>query len=128
MKNNIVLGPLEQDVMNCMWELKTASVRDIHDCLKDKKDIAYTTVMTIMSRLTEKGYLKRGMVGNQYIYKPSKRKASFVKNTLSTMAKSLMSNFGEEALLTFVDGLDKQGLSEEKKKELIAKLQDENDS
>lgn len=126
MKNNTVLGPLEQDIMNCMWEQKTASVRDIHSCLSAKKEIAYTTVMTIMSRLTEKGYLKRGLVGNQYIYKPAKRQASFMKKTLSVMAKSIMNNFGDEALLTFIDELDKQGLSEEKKKELIAKLQNEN--
>lgn len=126
MKINTVLGPLEQDIMNCMWDQKTASVRDIHNCLSKQKDIAYTTVMTIMSRLTEKGFLKRGLVGNQYIYKPAKRRTSFMKNTISTMAKSIMNNFGEEALLTFIDEIDKQGLSEEKKKELIAKLQDEN--
>lgn len=125
MKNNLNLGPLEQNVMNCMWDKKKASVRDVHDCIKDENDTAYTTVMTIMSRLAEKGFLKREMEGNQYIYKPAKRKANFMKRTLATMASHLMSNFGEEAVLTFIDELDKQGLSEEKKKELIDKLQNE---
>jgi predicted transcriptional regulator len=127
MKNKM-LGPLEQNVMECVWNCKRTTVREVHSCLKKDRKIAYTTVMTIMSRLTEKGYLKRGMVGNRYIYIPSKKRASFIKKTLSTMAKNLMNNFGEEAILTFIDELDKQGLSEEKKKELIAKLQNENNN
>src|SRR5680860_1755722 len=50
-----VLGDLEAEIMECMWDLGSASVRRVHECLQEDRNIAYTTVMTVMTRLAEKG-------------------------------------------------------------------------
>lgn len=125
MNNKFILGPLEQAVMDCVWDKKKSSVRDVYSCLKSERKIAYTTVMTVMSRLAEKGYLTREMDGNTYLYTPKIARKKTLKKTVSMLVDYLFDNFGEEAIASFVDELDKKGLAEEKKKELISKLRDE---
>src|SRR5690348_6220572 len=57
----MVLGPLESDIMQVTWRLKRVTVADVHRELQNssasRRDIAYTTVMTTMSRLAEKNVL-----------------------------------------------------------------------
>src|SRR5690349_7256712 len=51
-----ILGDLEADVMEAIWALGQATVHDVHQRLADaNRELAYTTVMTVMSRLAEKG-------------------------------------------------------------------------
>ena len=65
------LGPLERDVMSMMWRLKTASTRDIHRrFMKEGRDLAYTTIMTVMRRLEQKGFLTHVVEGRTFIYRP----------------------------------------------------------
>ncbi|MDP2210900.1 MAG: BlaI/MecI/CopY family transcriptional regulator, partial [Candidatus Aquicultor sp.] len=52
-----MLGDLEADIMELVWEKDLASVREIHGILERDREIAYTTVMTVMSRLAEKNIL-----------------------------------------------------------------------
>src|SRR5918996_1531006 len=54
-----VLGPLEAEVMEVVWDRNEVTVRDVHKTLKANRDIAYTTVMTTLGRLTDKGLLRR---------------------------------------------------------------------
>lgn len=117
---NVSLGPLEQEVMNCVWEHGTATVRAVHDCLNSKRKIAYNTVQTIMTRLTGKGMLTRIMSGKSHVYQAKRAKKAALKSVIKESMKSFMDQFGEEALVAFVDGVD--DISEETKKKLIIKL------
>jgi predicted transcriptional regulator len=74
----INLGELELEILDQVWEKTPASVKDIHEELQKKRDIAYTTVMTVMSRLADKGVLKRSQEGRTYIYK-----AQFSRNEIA---------------------------------------------
>ena len=53
------LGPLEAEILNIIWELGSATVKDVHDrILADPaRELAYTSVTTVLRRLTEKGWL-----------------------------------------------------------------------
>ena len=53
------LGPLEAEILNIIWELGSATVKDVHDrILADpSRELAYTSVTTVLRRLTEKGWL-----------------------------------------------------------------------
>ncbi len=99
------LGPLEQEVMDCIWKGKSLSVGDIHMCLKKRRKIAYTTVMTIMLRLTEKGFLTRKLEGKAYIYSPKKSKAQTAQNVAKKILNSLVDQYGKEAVTAFTDEL-----------------------
>ncbi len=53
------LGPLEAEILNIIWDLKTVTVKDVHQRILSNPDreLAYTSVTTVLKRLTEKGWL-----------------------------------------------------------------------
>jgi predicted transcriptional regulator len=63
------LAPLELDCMNALWRLGEATVRDIHEALANTRPRAYTTIMTILDRLTQKGVVERQKAGRAWLYK-----------------------------------------------------------
>ncbi|HEX3376579.1 MAG TPA: BlaI/MecI/CopY family transcriptional regulator [Candidatus Acidoferrales bacterium] len=64
------LAPLELECLSVLWPLGEGTVRDIHRALADSKPRAYTTVMTIMDRLEQKGIVARRKVGRAFLYEP----------------------------------------------------------
>ena len=99
-----ILGDLEQKIMNVVWNHQgSVSVREVMNELKD--DCAYTTVMTVMKRLSDKGLLVRKLDRKTYVYSPAKEKGEFAKNKLSDLFKNLMNSYGELAISQFVDSV-----------------------
>lgn len=102
--HNYSLGSLESEVMETLWKLATASVRDVVNLLQKKRDIAYTTVMTIMTRLHAKGLLERRQnQAGAYLYSPRQTKAKFLENISEKVIKNLIKNCGEVAVARFID-------------------------
>jgi predicted transcriptional regulator len=66
------LTPQELAIMKIVWRLERATVRDVYEALRERRDIAYTTVMTMMKILEEKKYLKKTQVDRAYEYRPAK--------------------------------------------------------
>lgn len=83
------LGNLETDVMGVVWELGRASVQDVKDNLEPRRKLAYTTVMTVMSRLAEKGMLKRQKEGRAYVYTPAASREKVAGSLLRSMVNQL---------------------------------------
>jgi predicted transcriptional regulator len=65
------LAPLELACMNALWRLGEATVREIRDRLAPHRPRAYTTIMTIMDRLAQKGVVSRKKVSRAYRYVPN---------------------------------------------------------
>lgn len=64
------LGPLERAVMDYLWDRgEAATVRQVFDAIGSRRDLAYTTVMTVMDRLWRKKLLSRGQLGRAYVYR-----------------------------------------------------------
>jgi BlaI family penicillinase repressor len=63
------LAPLELDCMNALWRLGEATVRDIHAALATTRPRAYTTIMTILDSLAQKGVVERQKSGRAWLYK-----------------------------------------------------------
>lgn len=98
------LGPLEQIVMKFAWSKEQITAREILDELKQERAIAYTTIITIMTRLVEKGYLteveKRGKA---IVFQATNDQETAVKSIVKKMFNSVVEQFGEEAVAAFVD-------------------------
>jgi predicted transcriptional regulator len=100
-----ILGDLEEKIMKVIWASKEPlKPAEVQAGLKNK--YAYTTIMTIMSRLVEKKILKRSQKGNTYYYQPVKGKASFAKPKLRLLFKNLFNSYGEIAISQFIDTLE----------------------
>lgn len=117
----VSLGPLEQEIMNSVWKNKSSTARDIFQDLSKNKKIAYNTIQTIMTRLVDKGVLERKLEGKTHIYTSKDKKKNVIQKIVNQSMNSFVSQFGDEALLAFVDGIDK--LSEETRKKMIDSLQ-----
>lgn len=92
-----VLGPLEQDVMDVVWKLGDATVRDVHDVLSDQRKIAYTTVMTTMTRLASKGLLARDTAGLAHRYSPAVSRDHYARSTVGEVLSWLFERYPEPA-------------------------------
>ena len=62
------LTDLEIDIMNVVWRLGRATVRQIVNSLRDQRPLAYTTVQTVLSILTQKGVVRHTREGRAFVY------------------------------------------------------------
>ena len=109
------LGPLEMEVLGLITQ--PMSVSDIQAVLKiHKKKLAYTTVMTILTRLYEKGFVKRHKESRQYLYSPSKKGASVGMNLITKIQSTFFRNDKLNLILSLIENdLSKKELLELKK-------------
>lgn len=94
------LGDLECEIMELVWKKAnpTVTVREVFDSLRQERPIAYTTVMTTMVRLAEKGLLKivdKAGLANCYV--PEENREEFLRNTVSMVLDIFLKQFPEEA-------------------------------
>ncbi|HEX2028794.1 MAG TPA: BlaI/MecI/CopY family transcriptional regulator [Nitriliruptorales bacterium] len=92
-----LLGPLEQDVMEVVWQLDDATVRDVHDRLAKRRKIAYTTVMTTMTRLATKGLLRRDTASLAHRYRPAVSRDDYARTTVANVLGWLVDRYPEPA-------------------------------
>ncbi len=98
-----VLGSLESEVMEVIWFKEAeVSVRDVYETLALKREIAYTTVMTIMGRLAEKKLLKKRKEGNAFLFMPAISKGEFTAQMIDNIVDDLLSDFSDAALASFI--------------------------
>jgi predicted transcriptional regulator len=107
-----VLGPLETEIMRLLWEDKRSTVKKVHRSLSQQRDIAYTTVMTTMSRLAEKGVLNRQRDGLAYVYTPAISDEEFVSLVVSQVLDGLLDDYSDMAIEYMVDYLARNSPSE----------------
>ncbi len=69
---NPTLTPQELAIMKVVWRLDKATVRQVYEALREKRSIAYTTVMTMMRVLEDKGYVEREMADRAHVYRPAR--------------------------------------------------------
>ncbi|WP_327591117.1 BlaI/MecI/CopY family transcriptional regulator [Nonomuraea sp. NBC_00507] len=84
------LGDLESAIMDRLWSYhRPASVRDVLEDLRRDRQIAYTTVMTVMDKLYKKGLLKRQPQGKAYLYEPVISEEAYAAQQMrETLARS----------------------------------------
>lgn len=77
------LHELEATIMDIVWSrgLRAFAVSDLLSILERERDIAYTTVMTTLGRLHEKGLLEREREGKRYLYSPKLGREEFLEAT-----------------------------------------------
>ena len=62
------LGGTEMEVLREVWALGQATARQVHDRILARRRVAYTTVMTVLKNLADKGYLRYEPEGTAYVY------------------------------------------------------------
>lgn len=107
MKVKSHLGPLERKIMKIVWQHDQVCVREVLSKLPVSDELAYTTVMTIMVRLVDKGFLVRKKIGKQYFYSQKDGKSVALHRMVSQTINSFVNQFGEDAVVAFIEEADK---------------------
>jgi predicted transcriptional regulator len=103
-----ILGPLEADVLNAVYSFgKSIRVREVYEKMKEERKIAYTTVMSTMNTLFEKGILDRKVINGKggllYVYWPKMSRSEIERSAVKQIMDSLLKNFGETVTSYLVD-------------------------
>ena len=88
--------------MKVVWELQTATVRDVYEALLRRRKIAYTTVMTMMNILEEKGYLKKRAEDKAHVYRAAQPKAKVIRAMVQEFVERVFNGSAEPLLVHLV--------------------------
>ena len=66
------LTPQELAIMKVVWDLETTTVRDVYERLRARRPVAYTTVLTMMKILEQKGYVTKERADRAFVYRPAR--------------------------------------------------------
>ncbi len=108
------LGPLETEILNIVWELGCATVKDVHErILADPdRELAYTSVTTVLRRLTQKGWLTCEKQGRAFCWRPlvSQQEAQVIK--AHEQLNQFLAVGNPDVVAAFADSLDAASLEQ----------------
>ena len=94
-----VLGELESAVMEVLWSRRVPlSVREVHDVLIRRRDLAYTTVMTVLDRLSKKAIANRELEGRAWLYSPAMSRPELFAAEITDLLDALPAAEREDVL------------------------------
>lgn len=107
-----IMGDLEAEILECVWDLGSASVKDVHECLLERREIAYTTVMTVMSRLAAKGLLVSRPAGRAYIYEAATTRGEFCAGVVRGFMSGVLVDADKAVLAQFVESVTESDIEQ----------------
>jgi BlaI family transcriptional regulator, penicillinase repressor len=117
------LTPQELAIMKVIWRLGKATVREVHDAFREQREIAYTTVMTMMGVLEKKGHLTKSLVDRAHVFTPVKQQQEVVGTMVRDFVERVFDGASESLLLA----LAKDKKLTPKQRRLVKKLIEEID-
>jgi predicted transcriptional regulator len=97
------LTALELEIMKLVWSLEAATVRQVYEALLERRHIAYTTVMTMMKILEQKGFLKKKQVDRAYLYTPTQPQKQVLGSMVRDFVNRVFNGSAEPLLLHLVE-------------------------
>ena len=117
------LTPQELAIMKVVWRLRDATVRDVHAALQSSRPVAYTTVMTMMRILEEKGYLKKNAGERAHVYRPAKPRHQVV----GAMVRDFIDRVFDGASEALLVQLAKDNRLTDKQRRIVKRLLEESE-
>ncbi|HXG34009.1 MAG TPA: BlaI/MecI/CopY family transcriptional regulator [Bryobacteraceae bacterium] len=93
--------PLELECLKALWLLGEGTVKDVRAALAPGRDLAYTTVMTLLDRLARKGAVTRRKEGRAFVYSPAVSREVVRRAAVQELVSSLFGG-SEDELLEFL--------------------------
>src|SRR5262249_1754882 len=119
MAERAALSKGELETARVLWELGSATVRQVHAAFPRERGIDFTTVQTYLRRLEAKGYVRDALEGRTRVYAPRVKPQTVIRETLDDLVDRL---FGGEALPLVRHLIEDRGISDPELAELRALL------
>jgi predicted transcriptional regulator len=111
----------ELEIMKIVWDRKEATVRDVYESILEHRKLAYTTVMTMMKILEQKGHLKKTMVDKAHLYSPTRPKNQVIKSMVLDFVDRVFNGSAEPLVVHLVE---ERHLKEDEIEEIERMLRD----
>jgi BlaI family penicillinase repressor len=93
----------ELEIMKIVWQRERVTVRDVYEDLLERRKIAYTTVMTMMTILAQKKYLRKSQEERAYVYQPAKPKNQVIKGMVREFVNRVFNGSAEPLLVHLME-------------------------
>lgn len=98
-----VLTDLELEIMQVVWDSGDVTVRDIYEKLGERRKVAYTTVMTMMGILEQKGFVSKDASERAYVYRPTKKRKQVIGKMVGEFVDRVFNGAAEPLLVQLID-------------------------
>jgi predicted transcriptional regulator len=115
------LTPQELEIMKVVWPLGQATVRDVYEALRARRQIAYTTVMTMMKILEDKGHLRKRQVERAYVYRPAQPEQRMMRSMVREFVDRVFDGSATPLLVQLVKD---RRLTEKERREIARLLKE----
>lgn len=131
MSGSVRLTKFELEIMERLWKLGRASVREIQEALPEKRRPAYTTIQTMVHRLEEKGAVRQvRKIGNAFVFEPAITRESayrrLIREFLDLMggsARPVMAHLVEEGRLSLKEIKELEEMVREQKDAAVKEVE-----
>lgn len=106
--------------MKIVWDREQATVRDVYEALLERRKVAYTTVMTMMKILEQKGHLKKSAADRAHLYTPTRPKKQVVRTMVLDFIERVFNGSAEPLVMHL---LEEKHLSEDEIRDIERLLQ-----
>ena len=89
--------------MKVIWRTGTSTVRDVYETLLKERKIAYTTVMTMMNILEQKGYLKKSQKDRAFTYQATRPQKQVIRGMVREFVDRVFNGSAEPLLLHLIE-------------------------
>jgi predicted transcriptional regulator len=96
-------GDLEMQIMNVLWERGPATVREVLEALPTRPVPAYTTVLTMLRVMQEKGFVGRDESGRAHVYYPAVRERQVKRNLVRDLVRTAFRGSPEALLMRLLE-------------------------
>jgi predicted transcriptional regulator len=104
------------EVLQHVWELGEATVADVRERILESRSVAYTTVMTVLKKLTDKGFLRFEEAGATYVYSPARDPEDVRQEILRELVDKVFLGSRTALVQTLVGG---EGIAEGEREEIL---------
>ena len=103
-KSPSVLGPQELQIMKVVWDRGRVTVRDVYEALRERRQVAYTTVMTTMNILDQKGFLKRTPGEHRaFVYEPARSRQTVMRTMVNEFLDRVFGGSANPLMLHLIE-------------------------
>ena len=103
-KPGATLTPQELAIMKIVWDRGEATVRDVYERLRASRRVAYTTVLTMIGILEQKGYVRKSGGTRAYLYRPARPRQQVLSAMVREFVDRVFDGASAPLLLHLVEG------------------------
>jgi BlaI family penicillinase repressor len=115
------LTPQELEIMKVVWQRRHSTVRDVCEALRRRRKVAYTTVMTMMNILEQKGYLKKSREDRAFLYRAARPREQVIRVMVRDFVDRVFNGSAQPLVVHLIED---RRLSEKELREIARILQE----